>query len=253
MVSEHDRELVTRITAGDVRGVLGADDPAAVLAAVGSVDGTVAVDVGDLPGAIAVARVRLAEVVVARARRAEDAALTTLTPPTSSAVGDLGPEDGCDDDRHAVRFSLAILVPALAGGIAVYLANGLLLAPALPAVALAAVGIVVGTNRRPATPVPGEGPVPTDPAPATAAVRDGPAVRAAEAHLRRQHATWKLVWWEREEPVPDLASWSPRLAATAPITLVSVDAAGRLDAEAYAEVTATAPVAVRLVVLQARG
>ena len=247
MASQHDRELVARITAGDARGVLTADDPAAVLDAAGGAEGTVAVD--DLAGAIAAARVRLAEVVVARARRAEAELLAAVTPRGASAADHPGPEDGRDDDRQAVRFSLAVLLPALAGGTAVYVADGLLLAVLLPAVALAALGVIVLRHRRPAAP----GATPADPLAVTAAVGDGPAVRAAEAHLRRQQAAWKLVWWERGEPVPDLASWSPRLAATAPITLVSVDGAGRLDADAHAAMTAAAPAAIRVVVLQARG
>jgi hypothetical protein len=247
MDSEHDRELVARITAGDARGVLTADDPVAVLAAAGRVEGTVAV--GDLAGAIAAARVRLAEVVVARARRAEADQLAAVTPRAPSAADHPGPEDGREDDRQAVRFSLAVLLPALAGGTAVYVADGLLLAVVLPAAALAALGVVVLRHRR----HPDPGATPAGPPTVTVEVADGPAVRAAEAHLRRQQAAWKLVWWEREEPVPDLASWSPRLAATAPITLVSVDAAGRLDADAHAAMTAAAPAAVRVVVLQARG
>jgi hypothetical protein len=239
MASEHDRGLVARITSGDARGVLDA---------AGRAEGTVVVD--DLAGAIAAARVRMAEVLVARARRAEADQLA-VTPRDPSAAAHPASGDGPDDDRQAVRFSLAVLVPALAGGTAVYVADGLLLAVVLPAVALAALGMVVLRHRRPPTPDPGA--TPADPPTAAVEVGDGPAVRAAEAHLRRQQAAWKLVWWEREEPVPDLASWSARLEATAPITLVSVDAAGRLDADAHAAMTAAAPAAVRVVVLQARG
>ncbi|HSP04144.1 MAG TPA: hypothetical protein VLR27_11610 [Acidimicrobiales bacterium] len=249
MASEHDRELVARITAGDVRGLLTADDPAAVLDAAGRTEGTVAVD--DLAGGIAAARVRLAEVVVARARRAEADQLAAVAPRAPSAADHATPADGRDDDRQAVRFSLAVLLPALVGGAAVYVADGLLLAVVLPAVALAALGVVVLRHRRLPTSDPGA--TETDPPTVPVEVGDGPAVRAAEAHLRRQQAAWKLVWWEREEPVPDLASWSPRLAATAPITLVSVDVAGRLDADAHAAMTAAAPAAIRVVVLQARG
>ena len=251
MSSEHDRELLARITAGDARGVIGADDPAEVLDAAGRIDGTVAVD-DDLAGAIAAARVRLAELVVARARRAEAAQIAAVSAPRPAEAEDVGPGDASGEDRQAVRFSLAILVPALVGGIAVYLVDGTLLAPALPAIALAALGTVVLTHRRSREAVPGPAPAPSDPASVTVEVDDSPAVRAAEAHLRRQRAAWKLVWWEREASVPDLASWSPDLAVTAPITLVSVDAEGRVDAEAYEAMTASAPSAVRVVVLQAR-
>jgi hypothetical protein len=250
MASEHDRELVARITAGEARGVLTADDPPAVLAAAGRIDGTVAVDGDDLTGAIAAARVRLAELVVDRARRAEAEQVAAVTPRGPAPTGAAGPEDGRDEDRQAVRFSLAVLLPALVGGAAVYAVDGMLLAVVLPAVALAALGVVVLVHRRPTASDPGA--VLADPSAVTVEVGDGPAVRAAEAHLRRQQAAWKLVWWEREEPVPDLATWSPRLAATAPITLVSVDVAGGLDAETHAAMTATAPAAVRVVVVQPR-
>lgn len=79
-----------------------------------------------------------------------------------------------------------------------------------------------------------------------------PAVLAAEAHLRRALAGWKLHWWQRDEPVPELDAWSVRLPPGLPLTLVSVDLDGEVDAAALASMTATAPAAVRLVVLQPR-
>lgn len=254
MASEHDLELVARISAGDASGLLVADDPAGVAAATAPVDRVVRVDVDDLAAAIAAAQVGLAERVVARARRAEQELVTAVTLPVSGPmVGGDGPARHADGDRHAIRFSLAILVPALAGGIAVYLADGLLLAPALPALALALVAGVVLVHRRGAEAPSSAAAAAEDAAPVAVAVGDGPAVRAAEAHLRRQQANWKLAWWEREQPVPDLPAWSAGRATDPAITLVSVDAAGSLDAGAHDAMTAATPAAVRVAVLQARG
>jgi hypothetical protein len=86
----------------------------------------------------------------------------------------------------------------------------------------------------------------------TTAPAGSPAVLAAEAHLRRALAGWKLHWWQRDEPVPDLGAWSGRLPAGLPVTLVSVDPDGEVDAAAVASMTAAAPAAVRVVVLQPR-
>lgn len=86
----------------------------------------------------------------------------------------------------------------------------------------------------------------------TTAPAGSPAVLAAEAHLRRALAGWKLHWWQRDEPVPELDAWSVRLPAGIPLTLVSVDPYGAVDAAAVASMTATAPAAVRVVVLQPR-
>lgn len=253
MASEHDRELAARIADGSADGVLVADDPAAVLEAVAPVEGAVAVDGAELPAAIAAARVRLAEVLVARARRAERALLADVAapaPPTSS--GGSAPGSAHEEDRRSVRFSLAILLPALAGGIAVYVIDGLVVAVAAPAVALVVLGVVVLAHRRPTADAQAEHADRDAPAATTDGVADGPAVRAAEAHLRRQQAAWKLLWWELEEQVPDLASWSPALRATVPITLVTVDGSGGEGDGACAPTTVTAPAAVRVVVLQPR-
>jgi hypothetical protein len=252
MASEHDLALVDRIRAGTASGVLAADDPEQVAhAASGAAGAVVAVDVGDLDAAVAAARVRLAEQVVARARRAELGGGAASGP--AGAVR--APAGARDADRQAVRFALVILVLALAGGVAVFLADGLVLAPALPAVALVALGGVVLAHRRPAAAEPEPEPVGVAadvPAHAAVDVDAAPAVRAAEAHLRRQRAAWKLVWWERSGSVPDLDDWSRRLGPTVPITLVSVDGAGRFDAGAHAATTTAAPASVRVVVLQAR-
>jgi len=250
MASEHDLALVDRIRAGTASGVLAADDPEQVAhAASGAAGAVVAVDVGDLDAAVAAARVRLAEQVVARARRAELGGGAASGP--AGAVR--APAGARDADRQAVRFALVILVLALAGGVAVFLADGLVLAPALPAVALVALGGVVLAHRRPAAAEPEPVGVVADvPAHAAVDVDAAPAVRAAEAHLRRQRAAWKLVWWERSAPVPDLDDWTRQLGPTVPITLVSVDGAGRFDAGAHAATTTAAPASVRVVVLQAR-
>ncbi len=84
-----------------------------------------------------------------------------------------------------------------------------------------------------------------------AGLHDGPAVRAAEAHLRRQEAAWKLAWWERAEPVPALDGWAPA-GGSGPVTLVVVDADRSIDEGADATRTATGGAAVRLVVLRPR-
>ncbi|MCO8128042.1 hypothetical protein NHL50_12580 [Acidimicrobiia bacterium EGI L10123] len=252
MASEHDLDLVARISAGDASGLLLADDPAEVAAAAAPVDGVVRVDVEDLAAAIAAARVGLAERVVARARRAEQELVAGVTAPSDPGTGGDGPAHHADADRHAIRFSVAILVPALAGGIAVYLADGLLLAPALPAVGLALVVGVVLAHRRGAAPPPSAALAPEHADPGAVVVGDGPAVRAAEAHLRRQQAGWKLAWWERGQPVPDLPAWSAGRATDPAITLVSVDVAGSLDADAHAAMTAATPAPVRVAVLQPR-
>lgn len=57
------------------------------------------------------------------------------------------PDPHVDGDRQVVRFALVTLVLALLGGIAVYLADGMVLAPALPAAALLALGAVVLAHR----------------------------------------------------------------------------------------------------------
>lgn len=153
MTSERDHDLVERIRAGTA-GVLQADDPDAVAAALGQDQGTVLVAAAALTRAVAGACIRLAELVVERARGAD--------------------------------------------------------------------------------------------------VEGSPTVRTAEAHLRRQQAAWKVAWWEREEAAPQLDEWSLRLPSGGPITLVTVDPGANVDHAAHAEMTAAAPAAVRVVVLQPR-
>ena len=153
MTSERDHDLVEQVRSGS-SGVLQADDPEAVAAAVGQDPGVVLVAAAALTRAVAGARVRVAKLVVERARAAD--------------------------------------------------------------------------------------------------VEGSPTVRAAEAHLRRQQAAWKVAWWERDEAAPDLDDWSLRLPAGGPITLVTVDAGAGVDDAAHAEMTAAAPAAVRVVVLQPR-
>lgn len=150
-----DRDRGQAIPARASVGVVAVDDPASAAAGLAEGSGTAVVPIDDLAAAVATARVRLAEVVVDRARR-------RVTAPAGS-----------------------------------------------------------------------------------------PAVLAAEAHLRRALAGWKLHWWQRDEPVPELDA-SVRLPAGLPLTLVSVDLDGEVDAAALASMTATAPAAVRLVVLQPR-
>ena len=71
MTSDRDRDLVEAIRAGRVVGVVAAEDPGAVVADVAQDPGTVIVDAMQLPCALAGARVRIADVVVERARQAE--------------------------------------------------------------------------------------------------------------------------------------------------------------------------------------
>ncbi|MFP5320774.1 MAG: hypothetical protein ACLGIC_02900, partial [Acidimicrobiia bacterium] len=82
-----------------------------------------------------------------------------------------------------------------------------------------------------------------------------PAVRAAEAHLRRQQAAWKLAWWERGLRPVDVATWVGRRdedAGAAPATLVVVDDEGEVDEPLVATMTAALPAAVRVVVVRSR-
>lgn len=260
MTSRRDRSLVARIGAGSATGVLDVDDPDAVAAAVCAQPGAVAVDVRDLAPCAAAARVRLAELVVDRARQAERrlAERRLADDPAWRPAEDAEPEDDPDADRQAVGFALVVLLLALPAGIAVYVVDGILLAPTLPAAALIGLGAVVLAHRRPVEPAPGGvatasgiGRADDDEHP-LAGLDDSPAVRAAEAHLRRQLAAWKMSWWERDEAVPDLPGWAAAMPAGPPITLVAVDPDRRMDAGAHATMTAAAPAAVRVVVLQAR-
>lgn len=228
-------------------GVLEVADPASTAARLAREPGVVLVgDVGDLASAVAAARVRLAEVVVERARRAE---VAPTQPPADGTRTD--PEPAEDDDHRSVRFAFVILALALPAGLAVYVVDGILLAAVLPGLALVALGAVVLAHRRPVASPPAGRAAAVAPGVEPADVEHSPAVRAAEAHLRRQQAAWKLSWWERGRSVPDLALWSPAMSGCAPITLVATDAHGGVDDATVVALTATAPAAVRVVVLQA--
>lgn len=239
-------DVVGAVRDASASGVFRVEDPQAVADELVGGAGVAVVEPEDLASALAGVRVRLAEALVERARHAEahiDPAPATASAPTE----DDGPD--ADADRQAIRFALLVLVPALVAGIVVHVVDGLWLASALPAAALVLVGIVVLVHRR-SPEVLGAGPV-TRPDP-PASVDDAPAVRAAGAHLRRQQAAWKVSWWERRVPVPDLDRWLPATTAQPPFTLVVVDRAGTVDERAHATMTATAPAAVRLVVLRSR-
>jgi hypothetical protein len=79
-----------------------------------------------------------------------------------------------------------------------------------------------------------------------------PSVRAAEAHLRRQQAAWKLAWWERGLRPLDVATWvgRPDEARGAPSTIVVVDAGREVDDDVLARMTAAVPAAVRVVLVR---
>lgn len=236
-------DLVGAVRDGAASGVFEVEDPAAVAAELAGRSGVAVVDERELPAAVAAAQVGLAALLVERARAAEAAVVAPIRPPVP------GRDDEADADRQAVRFALVILLLALPAGVAVHVVDGTWLASALPAAALLALGVVVLLHRRrggPASADVEDGPLPQP------AVDDSPAVRAAEAHLRRQQAAWKLAWWERGEPVPELGRWSAASGVDGAVTLVVVDHEGRLDEGAHATMTASAPAAVRVVVLRAR-
>lgn len=250
MTSDRDRDLVEGIRTGRALGVVAADDPGAIIAAVTHDVGIVLVDAVELACAVAGARVRIAELLVSRARQAEERA--AVAPAGVRAQPDRGELDQASADRQAVRFALVILLLALPAGVAVYLADGLVLAPALPAAALVALGVVVVVHRQPSRPQVGA-PVEAEPGGPPLDVEASPTVRTARAHLRRQEAAWKVAWWERDLAVPELDAWSLRLPVAAPITLVAIDGHGELGDDAVAAMTAAAPDAVRVVVLRAGG
>jgi hypothetical protein len=80
-----------------------------------------------------------------------------------------------------------------------------------------------------------------------------PAIRAAEAHLRRQQAAWKLAWWERGLRPVTAADWSSGPADGAPpATLVVVDEGSELDGALHADLAAAVPGAVRVVLVVPR-
>jgi hypothetical protein len=250
MTSDRDRDLVEGIRTGRALGVVVADDPGAVVAAVTHDVGTVLVDAVELACAVAGARVRIAELLVARARQAESRA--PVGPAGIGTQPDASKLDQASADRQAVRFALVILLLALPAGVAVYLADGLVLAPALPAAALVALGVVVLVHRQPSRPQVGA-PVGPEPDGPPLDVEASPTVRTARAHLRRQEAAWKVAWWERDLAVPELDAWSLHLPVAAPITLVAIGGRSELDDGAVAAMTAAGPDAVRVVVLRAGG
>ncbi len=230
-------DVVGAVRSGTASGVFEVEDPEAVAAQLAGQPGVIVATPADLAEAVARAKVGLAAVLVERARQAESAVAI-------AADAGADAEHEVDADWQAVRFALLILLFALPAGLLVYAVDGMVLAAALPAAALVALGVVVFVHRplvRPAPPARAEAVAPDVAVP----VDEAPAVRAAEAHLRRQQAGWKVTWWERGEPVPQGAGGGP-----APGTLVVVDPDGVSDETAHA--TTTLAGAVRVVVLRAR-
>ena len=152
-------------------------------------------------------------------------------------------------DRQTIRFALVILVLAQLGGLAVFVVGGDLIAAVVPALALIGLAGVVLTHHRPHTEERGAG---GDDAAAPASIPapvhlpSSPAVRAAEAHLRRQQAAWKVAWWERGLTPPPVSSWD---GAPMTATLVAVDRDGTVDDAAFATMTAGLPAVIRVVVV----
>lgn len=240
-------DVVGAVRDGTAAGVFEVEDPQTVAAQLLGGPGLAVVAAEELPSALAGVRVGLARVLAARARQAESAVGEPTKPPAAGAPSDAEAQA----DWQAVRFSLLILLFALPAGLAVWAVDGTVVAAVLPAAALVALGVVVLVHQ------PRDAPAPTDePAPANdraqVPVDDAPAVRTAEAHLRRQQATWKVTWWERGEPVPDLDRWSALTDRPETATLVVVDSGRTVDEAAHAAMTAALPGTIRLVVLAAR-
>lgn len=221
------------------------------------------VDVAGERLAVLARRVLDGEEVVALARAHERTRAHRLladrsaTPAASTGADDAPDEGDAHADHQAVRFALVVLVLAQLGGIAVFVAAGDLLAVVAPAGALVALALVVAYHQRPprrgsarpsartaASPAPGF----DDPRLLAEVVAASPTVRAAEAHLRRQQAAWKVAWWEREQPVPDPVTW----LRGGPATVVCVDRDGEVDEAVYATMTAELPAVIRVVVLEPR-
>lgn len=284
---EHDLEVIATILDGAGSVLVRADDPETVARAVAAGLDARLVAIDELPEAVAdarhhaeladqapadldrlttlVGRVRAAERLVAGTVAHEEDRAAALDPdpgphadapapgPTSAADGAEPQTDGSDADRQTVRFALVILVLAQLGGLAVFVAAGDLLAPAVPAVALVGLAAVVLRHRKPASVDVGGSATPA----ALAAAAPSPpihvppsaAVRAAEAHLRRQRAAWKVAWWEQGREPPSTSSWSPEPIPHRTWTLVAVDGTGALDDPAFTSLTATLPDAVRVVVV----
>lgn len=281
MPSGHDEDLVARLRAGSGSFRAEADDPVGVAAALVASAGAELVDVADLIAAepsgpvvadrprsngprpaggegdelaVLARRVCEAEEVVAGAVAFEQARAARLAEARSVAAASTAADDeaaaGARADHQAVRFALVVLVLAQLGGIAVFVAAGDLLAVVVPAVALVGLASVVAFHQRPAPTSP---PAPSparehEPEPGTD-VTASPAVRAAQAHLRRQQAAWKVAWWDRQQPVPDPTGWGIGGVRT----VVCVDRDGALDERAYATMTAGLPAVIRVVVLVPRG
>lgn len=285
MLSGHDEALVAGLRAGAGSVFAVADDPDAVaqaLVTAGAEPVSAAellaglrtgslfadrpravdprpVDVEDERLALLARRVLDGEELVSRARSFERARAHRLLADRSAATAhapdaaDPSVDDDADADHHAVRFALVVLVLAQLGGIAVFVAAGDLLAVVVPAVALVGLALVVAFHQRsprrrpptvPATAAPGF----DDPRSLAEVVAASPTVRAAEAHLRRQQAAWKVAWWQRERPVPDPVAW----LLGGPATVVCVDRGGEVDEAAYATMTAELPAVIRVVVLEPR-
>lgn len=250
-MSEHDRDLVDDLRADTGSRQVEADDPESVAREL--VDSLAAeiVDADQLADTVAAhrraalgageraelrelaGRVSRAEEVVAGADGAERARVAALLEPDARPRSGEPDEAGAGAaaDRQAIRFALVILVLAQVGGLAVFVADGDRYAAALPAGALLALGAVVAFHRWPRHPRSASAaaaPVTTGPVAAPSALvavdrSASPTVRAAEAHLRRQRAAWKVAWWARGLPVPPVASWEPDEGATDPVTLVHLD------------------------------
>lgn len=270
MTSDHDAGVVAELVRSRSSARVEADDPVAVARAVATATGARLVPAPEAPSWAAEARslrtlaerVRAAEAVVAGARAAEqaaevaridaDAVLQDVVREPAPVPGTSG--DGAAADRQALRFALVILVVSQVAGAAVYVVDGDLLAVSAPAVALVVVAGIVLAHRRP---LPGrDRPAalrpPADPVGDAVVEPTGPplspAVRAAEAHLRRQQAAWKLAWWERGLAPVAVADWSSGPAGAAlPATLVVVDDGGELDGALHAELAAAVPGSVRVV------
>lgn len=178
-------------------------------------------------------------------------------PLAAPGAADGSQEDDAHADHQSVRFALVVLVLAQLGGVAVFAAAGDLLAVVAPAAALVALALVVGHHQRPprGRPAPAPAPAaatpapfPDDPRSMAEIVAASPTVRAAEAHLRRQQAAWKVAWWQRQQPVPDPVAW----LRGGPATVVCVDGDGEVDEAVYATMVAELPAVTRVVVLEPR-
>jgi len=291
-VTDGDVALVERLRAGRATEAVEADDPDAVAVAL-EADGARRVPAAEAGRWLAEAEalrsladaVLAAEEVLARAEAAERTRRALAAPVAADAGPDDGPgagpdergagdlagpdddeeEDGPAADRAAVRFALVVLGLAQVGGLAVHAADDMPVAALAPALAIVGVLAVHLSTRGPAA-APVEGaPEPSEPPAAPAAavvdapdgdagdVPPGPVVRAAEAHLRRRRAAWKVAWWERGLAPADVGRWvGPARGDEAPATLVVPDPDGEVGDDAVARIGAAVPAGVRVVVLRGR-